>query len=670
MDRQPRQFWILIIGFFLWLLAVLLVFYSVQKPLDFTNALALGDAVLNLATALGIVILATALGVRVLEGWPFPSRAERLIFSAGTGLGIFSITTLGLGMAGFLYPWLFWILGLALGVILRNQLLGLGQAVIELWTSFSLPRLFAIYLAVSLFVSLLAALTPSTSFDALLYHLEGPKLYLEEHRIFAFDSFPLYFPSLVEMLFLLAMGLKGEIAAQVIHFLYGLFLAFALYLFSRRHLSKGNAWWSVALVWSMPLVPLIMGWAYVDLALALYEFLALWALTRWMESQDTRFLILAGANAGWAMGVKYTAFVAPLALGLILIYHGRRHLGSSLPTIGRALGTLAFVVGLVAAPWYLRNLLLVGNPVYPFVFEGKFWDEWLAGWYEQPGSGLGLDTVGLLALPLTTTLGIRDTSFYDGRIGPLWLAFIPILIGVRFLPFWGEDGNKKRIANYLLFVFLVHFVFWTLGVMRTQSLFQSRLLLPALVFLSPALAYSVELVGRVATRSFSLQRFLTAVVALVLSLGLLTQTMEFLAHDPLPYLLGWDSKEGYLEVNLGDHYFAITAINEQLSESAAVQFLWEPRTFYCTQDCRPDPVLATFKHLAYLHGSAPAIVQSLKTQGITHILVDEWGRNFQQDNPRTGLTPAEEAMWETLTKEYLQPIYSDGNGNYTLYLLR
>ena len=30
------------------------------------------------------------------------------------------------------------------------------------------------------------------------------------------------------------------------------------------------------------------------------------------------------------------------------------------------------LAGLVALPWYLRNLIETGNPVYPLVFGGKY----------------------------------------------------------------------------------------------------------------------------------------------------------------------------------------------------------------------------------------------------------------------------------------------------------
>lgn len=670
MNRAPRIIWILIALSILWLFVIFMLFYSVQKPLGASNLQAILDSLLNLSTATAIVILGTALGHRVLSGFSFSSRGEGLIFAAGSGLGIISLATLGLGMLGFLYPIAFAGLALVLAIILRRDLQKLLRTLPELLAAISLPRPLAIYLVASLVISLLAALTPPISFDSLLYHLTGPKLHLQEQRIFAFDELHFYFPSLVEMLFLVAMLFKGEIAAQILHFFFGLLLAAALLLFARSQLSPRVGWWSLGLVWSMPLVPLILGWAYVDLALAFYEFLAFWAVVKWLDTQDRRFLLLAGVNSGWAMGVKYTSFVLPLVLALILIYHARRHLAWEFSKILRSVVYFGVVAGVVASPWYLRNLYLVGNPVYPFVFGGRFWDEWLAHWFEQPGSGLGLAWGRLLALPLTATLGIQDESFFDGRIGPLFLALLPVLLISKMQALPEDETKKNRLINYLLLIFIAQFALWALGVIHSQSLFQGRLLLPGLIFLSPALAYSLERIGSFAHRLFSPQRFLTITLAVVLVLGLVTQTVEFMAHVPLTYLVGWESQEEYLERNLREHYLAIFVINLQLPENSIVQFLWEPRTFYCQVDCRPDPILGIFKHLVYLHPSAGAVAQELRGQGITHLLVAEWGRNLLQQTPRLALTAGEAEIWEELVAEHFQQIYADETRKYILYALR
>ncbi len=669
----------LVAGSVLWIFIVYLLFYRTQKPFTVETFLAFADSLLNIALALFVLLLATALGQRLLRGLSFTSPGEGLLFAAGIGLGILSLSTLGLGLLGLLYPWLFYTLSLGLALFLLPQILSLLKRVIQLRLPSRPPLFIGLYLVTTLSLSFLLALAPPISFDALLYHLAGPKLYIQEHRIWAGDNFALYFPSLVEMLFTWGMLLKGDIVARLIHYLYGLLAGAAIFLLAKRYLSPKVGWWSLALVWSMPMVWVLMGWAYVDLGLVFYELLAFFALLNWLHSnpsdaeassgcrtQERKWLLLSGALSGFAMGVKYTAFVAPLSLAIIILYEGikKRQRASSLL---RSLLLFALLVLLVASPWYLRNLYLVGNPFYPFVFGGKGWDHFLSRWYEQPGTGLGLSW-RIVALPLTVTLGTQDETFYDGRTGPVILALLPLLFLARLTP--GDE--KRRVVNYLLFLFLAQFVFWTWGVVHSQSLFQARLLLPGLVFLCIVLAWSIER-SDFRGPQFSLARFVTAVVVLALSLNLVTHLMEFLANNPLLYLAGLQSREKYLESNLGDHYRAMKYINENLPDPAKIQFLWEPRTYYCRREAHPDAILGSFKHLVFLEAETEGIVEQWREAGITHLLFRKSGLDFLMSDPedrRFALSEGDQRIWEELVRDHLDPLYQDEWGSYILYRLR
>ena len=60
----------------------------------------------------------------------------------------------------------------------------------------------------------------------------------------------------------------------------------------------------------------------------------------------------------------------------------------SVPPVVRALLLWCMSVLLVWLPWLLKNLLLTGNPTYPFFFDGVYWDSWRTWWYDRPGTGL------------------------------------------------------------------------------------------------------------------------------------------------------------------------------------------------------------------------------------------------------------------------------------------
>jgi len=266
------------------------------------------------------------------------------------------------------------------------------------------------------------------------------------------------------------------------------------------------------------------------------------------------------------------------------------------------------------------------------------------------------------------TLGTQDETFYDGRTGPLILALLPLLFLARLTP----RDEKRTVVNYLLFLFLAQFAFWIWGVVRSQSLFQARLLLPGLVFLCIALARSID-ESDFRWPQFSLARFVTAVVVLALFLNLATQTMEFLANNPLLHLAGLQRREKYLENNLGDHYRAMNYINENLPDSAQIQFLWEPRTYYCQGEARPDAILGTFKHLLFLEGEAEGIVGHWREAGITHVLFRKSALDFLMSDPedrRFALSEGDQRIWEELVRDHFDPLYQDERGSYILYQLR
>src|SRR5258708_3718188 len=74
-----------------------------------------------------------------------------------------------------------------------------------------------------LFGSLLSALAPPTACDAMCYHLELPKRFLEQHAlVYLPDSDNSTYPMLVEMWYLWALALDGGTAAQLVHWCLGI----------------------------------------------------------------------------------------------------------------------------------------------------------------------------------------------------------------------------------------------------------------------------------------------------------------------------------------------------------------------------------------------------------------------------------------------------------------
>jgi hypothetical protein len=311
-------------------------------------------------------------------------------------------------------------------------------------------------------------------------------------------------------------------------------------------------------------------------------------------------------------------------------------------------------------------LIFTGNPVYPFVLGGPFWDDFRAGAYAGTGTGLGFDPIALLRLPHDLILGLNDAS-QDGQPGPLFLIFLPAVLVYGFAR-WKKNGRVERPFNLLLIFVLVQYLFWVFGVIFSAGLWQSRLLLPAFVALCPVIAWIFDDLARWDHPQFSLRRFVRLVIIMALAFNLVGQLLNWLPGVPLTYVAGSASRDEILTHWLGSHYTAMQGINEQTPPDAVVAFLYEPRSYYCERDCRPDSILDTFAHLEYLHNDADGIAQAWRDEGISHILLFETGYEFIREQQMDWISPQNTHLMDDLAADHLQ-LVADW-GDYQLYELR
>ncbi|MCG3208762.1 MAG: hypothetical protein FOGNACKC_02374 [Anaerolineae bacterium] len=688
---RARLAWLLPAAFIVWLFFVLASFFAVQKPFAPATAAALAGLLLDGLTAGWLLLLALGLGLWGLRWLRLASLSpgERLIFGVGLGLGALGMVSLGVGLTGWFNRPAAYAITLILTLVALPQLRRLWVD-LRRWRPANRPsRLAAVYLSAYAALALLPALLPPTDWDGLFYHLTSPKLAIEAGRIVGGVDVPHFnFPALMEMLFAWAMLLRGDVAAKLLHAGYGFLLTGVVYLAASRLLDRRAGWPAVILLASMPMLATLAGWAYNDLALAFYQLAAIYAITNYElritnenPEKGNSPLIIGGVFAGLAMSLKYTSFVTPLFGVALITYYALRNTqhatrdatryppfaARNSPLVIRSVAIFALPALLVATPWYLKNWALTGNPVYPFlfnVFGGAQWDSFRASWYAAAGTGVGWQPGTLAALPWLLTLGTRDANYWDGRTGPLLLLFLPLVIGAGLSRRFA--GRPVPAAAKILLVFaLAHYLVWTLGVVWSQSLWQSRLLLPGLAALAPVSGWVWASLPGFNLPRFSLSRFVNIAVALTLALTLADVALLTLKIDPLPALAGFESRADYLTRRLGAHYAAIEQIN-QLPPAAKIVFLWEPRSYYCQRDCRPDSILDEFAHLVYRHGSAAAIARQWQAEGVTHVLIHRAGLEFMRQHQPAAV---DEPVLAQLLANHLQ-LVADVAGAYQLYQLK
>jgi len=143
-------------------------------------------------------------------------------------------------------------------------------------------------------------------------------------------------------------------------------LGYAIYRFGRRLFGAAGGLLGLA-IWVLdPNVVAHSGLVTTDLGIALFIFLAVYALWSWIEAPSPRRLVLFGLAVGGAFAAKYTAVWLPVILGAVALAlvaagdstPGRLFAGGGRDRRGRG-GAAEAGPGDAAAPSRLRRLLVL-----------------------------------------------------------------------------------------------------------------------------------------------------------------------------------------------------------------------------------------------------------------------------------------------------------------------
>ena len=351
----------------------------------------------------------------------------------------------------------------------------------------------------------LLTLDPEVSWDADVYHLTLPRLFIA-HGGFRSVPFNVYshWPLGAELLYAVAMLAKDYVLAKLVHFAFGAATLYAIAVGCREFhrgvaaplahrgvaaplAHRGVAAPLAALLFlANPVVLTELHVAYVDLAYAFF-FTAgfLFALRATAgEGDGAAHWLLAGICCGVVAGLKVTGIVAAAVVGSLAVPSLVAAYRSGL--LGSVVGTLAlrFVLPVLVLwlPWLVKAWLGTGNPVYPFgyaLFGGIEWSSGLAIQFSQWQSsiGMGRDVLDYILLPMRVILeGGVDYPHFDGRIGAFWIVVLPLALAL---------GMRTRLVRCALLVSGLYFVVWAF------SSQQMRFLVPILPLLAMAGAIAI-----------------------------------------------------------------------------------------------------------------------------------------------------------------------------------
>lgn len=652
-----------------WCFAVLFYYYIVHKPFGAESFQSLANffqgsswnptapisqnlhAILNDAAnvivAFALYALAATIGRRLLRAFEFTSPLEAIVLRTGLGLGIISLAIFALGLLGLLYSVLFWFLMALAAFFLRRDLAATVQQLraIQLPITSRFERALALYILATLLLAFLVTLAPAVAWDAQVYHLVAGKLALARGYIGSPpDNLGLSYPSLMEMLYLGVMTLKDDGATALIHLGFFVLTLGAVLVFSTRYFSKRVGWIACAILCAVPSLVAVATWPYNDAALTFYAFGAFYILMIARERKDGLGYLIAGAFAGFAVGEKYTAGAVAIALGLVICKPKREPL--------RNLFVLSLGVLLTSSIWFVRNWVWEGNPFYPFFFGGGHLDAFRQQHHILPSDYLR-NSMRLLLVPWDATIyGTQSTTAFDATIGPLFLVLLPLLaLSWR---------RREEISSSALTFAAAGYGIWIFEIATYQLGLQTRLYFYSFPLLALLAALAFERLSAFDLAQFSVARFVSLMMGFVLVLTLLEQLLSFMAYDPLPYLVGAESRSSFLRSRLyPSGYYSAMEFISSLPTASRVLFLWEPRDYYAAgaATTQSDFILDAFGDLRYRNGDATSIARAMRQQGFTHVLLNRWGLNFMLSGEKPDLSQEDTRVLRELLTHSAHQVY-------------
>lgn len=497
-------------------------------------------------------------------------------------------------------------------------------------------------------------LTPPISRDALIHHLAIPKLWLKHGGIYEIQWAEYsYYPMYINFLYLACLYLKDDIVPKFIHFGFGLGTGWLIYLYLKQKLCRNWGLLGVVIFITTPVVVWLSTSAYVDLGMTFFTTGSVLAFIKWRDSEYSHFkwLLISSFCMGIAVGSKYNALIAWFIVNLMVMFSYVRDTNKQIGAL--QYGILFFVItALVASPWYFKNYLQTGNPLYP-LFNSFF-----KLLHHQPVQevlhGQAIEKTGKISffkmrevlygesfwetvlIPIRMFFQGKDNSYqyFQGALNPILIVFSPFIL-----------LKKRYVKDKLLFV-LFSVLFVIMAYFLTAK--QVRYILPVLPLLAILAVMGLNdladklgegtlysrLQFRINIKSIAtLVIFTTVIILLALNILYLKSRMTII--KPFPYISGQETREAFLKRHLL-HYDAVEYINHNLPINTKIftMFLGR-RGYYLNRDYQNESSfgMSTIKHMVNSAINEEKFMEYIRSMNVTHILMrTDLFNKFLQDN--------------------------------------
>ncbi len=433
-------------------------------------------------------------------------------------------------------------------------------------------------------------LTPPISRDAIIHHLAIPKLWLAHGGFYEIPWADFsYYPMNIDLLYLIPLYFKNDIVPKFIHFAFGFGTGLLIYCYLKNRLSKNCGFLGFLIFFSTPAVARLSTTAYIDLGMVFFATASILAFVRWRDDDyvDAKWLILSAVCMGIAAGSKYNALIAWFFLNLMIVFYYSRDTKKGLPALRYGVTFFAIAL-LVVSPWFIKNYIQTGNPIYP-LFDSFFKaihhagdsssgltvtakSNWTASIFQRRGVMFGESFLETLFIPIRMFFQGKDGSvqYFDGVLNPILIIMLPFA-------FLNKKLNRDKVF-FLLFSVFFFFMAYFLTVIRI------RYILPIVPFLAILSVIGIKNVAEWADKKTGIIRraaliVISTVTVILISFNFLYLKNYFNTVQPVKYILNQETKDEFLSRNVGS-YPAMQYINENLPDDVRIFLMFLGRRGY------------------------------------------------------------------------------------------
>ena len=458
----------------------------------------------------------------------------------------------------------------------------------------------------------ISSFAPPSDADSLNFHLSIPKYYVDVGSIIPLIYYNfLLSPANSEMWNILSLLLIDDRLPQLVQCSVGFFTVLILYRIGEERISKLAGLFVSTFYYLNPKIIMLSSVAKCDPIYFGYIFLSFHTILLWIEKSNLRYFYLSAIFVGYSLATKFHGIFWALSIGVLLLRYLFYKNENKTSLKITHLFIYILISALIVSPYYLRNYIFTGDPIWPFgwsFFNAQYWNQALHDKYSSWQQGPGESIFHYIFLLWNVT--INQNYWVDGfKIPylPIQLAFLPGLYLIRYL-------NNSQKSLYLS-LSIVTFIF---SLMWFTSYQQLRYFLPVMIFLSIPSSHVFCTIFEKKILKYG--AMFVVIISLLVSIAFsVIKSMNF-----VPVAIGLEDELKFLSKKVS-FYEDFEWLNDNLPDDALI-FFAHLKPYYLENDyyIPESHFLDDFERMNHIQ-----FFDFLNNKGITHIFIpNDSGKRF------------------------------------------